>query len=116
MDKDWWHKAAAKLVRIQWMITAAAAVGSVGVVGGWWKEIPPEVPLWYSRPWGEEQLTSPKFLVWPIIMVVVVGLAAQMAAAKLKREPTLTTMVLFGAAIAEIILSLGIIRIVLLVT
>ncbi len=27
-----------------------------------WTKLPPEVPLFYSRPWGEEQLVSPLFL------------------------------------------------------
>ena len=27
-----------------------------------WKSLPPKVPLWYSKPWGEERLTLPKFL------------------------------------------------------
>lgn len=30
---------------------------------GWqWKKLPPEIPLFYSRPWGEEQLADKKFL------------------------------------------------------
>jgi hypothetical protein len=28
-----------------------------------WVRLPPEVPLFYSLPWGEEQLVSP-FLLW----------------------------------------------------
>lgn len=27
-----------------------------------WRSLPPQVPLFYSRPWGEEQLASPQTL------------------------------------------------------
>ena len=27
-----------------------------------WRGLPPQVPLWYSQPWGEEQLANPGWL------------------------------------------------------
>lgn len=27
-----------------------------------WKNLPPQVPVWYSQPWGEEQLAHPGWL------------------------------------------------------
>jgi len=27
-----------------------------------WRKLPPEIPLFYSRPWGKEQLAKPLFL------------------------------------------------------
>jgi len=34
----------------------------LGLILFFWKKIPPEVPLFYSRPWGKEQLANPLFL------------------------------------------------------
>lgn len=31
------------------------------ILGFFWTKFPPQVPLFYSLPWGEEQLTSPTF-------------------------------------------------------
>ncbi len=33
----------------------------------YWRFLPPQVPLWYSQPWGEERLTSPFFLFLPLL-------------------------------------------------
>lgn len=36
-----------------------------------WKRIPPEVPFFYSRPWGEEQIAGKEFLfVAPFCLLV----------------------------------------------
>ena len=31
----------------------------VGVIALAWRALPPQVPLFYSRPWGEDQLVHP---------------------------------------------------------
>lgn len=44
-----------------------------------WKKLPPMVPLWYSRPWGEDQLAHPFWLLilpfsglfWHLINIIV---------------------------------------------
>lgn len=44
-----------------------------------WKMLPPMVPLWYSRPWGEDQLAYPFWLLilpfsglfWHMINIIV---------------------------------------------
>ncbi|MEK7129737.1 MAG: hypothetical protein AAB803_01845, partial [Patescibacteria group bacterium] len=35
---------------------------SVAITLWRWKFLPPAVPLWYSRPWGEDQLAHPLWL------------------------------------------------------
>ena len=37
-----------------------------------WRKLPPEVPLFYSQPWGKEQLASPwMLLILPGLTLVV---------------------------------------------
>jgi hypothetical protein len=43
-------------------VTSIAIVTSLFVLLFSWFRLPPEVPLFYSLPWGEEQLVSPFFL------------------------------------------------------
>ncbi len=56
---------------------ASAAAASQLIIGGiavlWsWRHLPPAVPLWYSRPWGEDRLTSPWMLMLPLGMAIIV--------------------------------------------
>lgn len=40
-------------------------IGSVVIILVRWQSLPPLVPLWYSRPWGADQLAHP---VWLFIL------------------------------------------------
>src|SRR3989344_3395426 len=35
----------------------------IGLIGWRFKNLPPEIPLWFSRPWGETQLAQP-WMLW----------------------------------------------------
>ena len=37
-------------------------LAQLGLILVFWRKLPPEVPLFYSRPWGKEQLANPWFL------------------------------------------------------
>lgn len=43
------------------------------ILGIMYKKLPPEVPLWFSRPYGEEQLAPP----WGLGLVLLVSLVIQ---------------------------------------
>jgi hypothetical protein len=48
-------------------------VSQIGLILSTIRKLPPQVPLFYSLPWGENQLTSPQGLWWvPIICGVIV--------------------------------------------
>jgi len=32
------------------------------IIGWFWRFLPPQVPLFFSRPWGEDQLVAPVYL------------------------------------------------------
>ena len=52
---------------------------SILIIALFWKQLPPLVPLWYSRPWGNDQLANPVFLfllpvgafMWNIVNTLV---------------------------------------------
>lgn len=35
---------------------------SIAIIIWRWKLLPPQVPLWYNKPWGNDQLTGPLWL------------------------------------------------------
>jgi len=44
----------------------------LGLILFFWRRLPPEVPLFYSRPWGKEQLTTPwSFFILPALSLIV---------------------------------------------
>lgn len=98
------------------MVTAAVMAGGGGAIAGWWREIPPEIPLYYSKPWGQEQLASPVWLMLPLGLALGMGLLVQVLVLKIKRETFLTAIILAGTIVSQIILGLAVVRIILLVT
>jgi len=49
-------------------------VGQIFMILAFWRWLPPELPLFYSRPWGKEQLTTPigLFIVPAFSLLVLV--------------------------------------------
>lgn len=56
VSKNW-------IVSLSSKFTIFFIIGSLGIIGWHWNVFPPAVPLWYSRPWGTEQLAHPLWLV-----------------------------------------------------
>lgn len=62
----------------QWMfgvsskIVFMTAILSIIIIFFKWKNIPPQVPLWYFQPWGNDRLANPVFLfIYPISTVII---------------------------------------------
>lgn len=36
---------------------------SIALVVWQWNNLPPQIPIWYSRPWGDDQLAHPAWLL-----------------------------------------------------
>ena len=89
-----------------WALNLAlvAIISGLIFLGFSWSKLPPEVPLFYSLPWGKEQLASPVFLWFlPLSSLVLVftnlGLASFFSSDKLlARTLTVTTGLYSGLA------------------
>lgn len=77
-------------------------------------KLPPEIPLWYSKPWGEEQLAKPGWLAIVPALSAGAGLVSHLAARKLAGEKLLAIMACYSGAVVQTVLVLGLVRIVLL--
>jgi hypothetical protein len=100
----------------KWTLMMAVSTGVAGI--SLWmtfkKSIPPQIPLWYSRPWGEEQLAAPVYLVAPAALAIGVGILTAVAAGRLREDRVLAAMILASGIVIEVIMILGILRIILL--
>lgn len=52
--------------------TAASVIIGAACILFFRSRLPPAVPLWYSRPWGEDRLASPLFLFVPLGATIVI--------------------------------------------
>lgn len=43
--------------------TIIIVIAATAILAWRWNQLPPQVPLWYSKPWGEEQLAQPLWLL-----------------------------------------------------
>lgn len=104
-----------KLVLWNWRVVAAGVVVGLGLMVIYCKSLPPEVPLLYSRPWGQDQLVSPYFLIIPPIFSAGVGILLGGIANKSEEEKLLPIIILVSSIVVQVITILGLIRIVMLV-
>lgn len=71
------------------------SVVGTSIVLWYWQKLPTKIPLWFSRPWGEERLTHPALLLIPILVSVLVYVGNIMVANKFTLEHPLFTRILF---------------------
>ncbi len=82
----------------------------------YWR-LPPEIPLFYSRPWGGEQLASTFFLLALfalLLMMMVVNTV--FSSVIFKKELLLTQIISWTSVIVGFLIVFTVLRIVLLVT
>ncbi len=90
-------------------------VVSVGLLVVYHSSFPAQVPLWYSQPWGEDQLASPAWLWLMPVLIVAVGVVSLRGARRLANEKLLADLWLVGGVIVQLILALAVVRIIWLV-
>lgn len=86
----------------------ASIVGTSAVLW-YWNRLPTKVPLWFSKPWGEERLAHPALLLVPILVSVFVYIGNILVANKFTLEHPLFTRVLFLASTVVSLMSVYIV-------
>ncbi len=77
--------------------------------------LPPEIPLWYSKVWGEQRLASQEWL-WIIPVLIILVFIVNQIIVKLLDSKGLIKVVTWSSVVFGIIISYSLIRILLLVT
>lgn len=110
-----WGKVVGGLFLWQGVVVITSVVMVAGVAMAVGSKLPPQIPLFFSRPWGEEQLGAPWELVWLLGVEIVILMVSWMVK-KSKIERIMAAFVNGSGLLGEIIVVLGIIRTVLAVT
>jgi hypothetical protein len=70
------------------------------------RRLPPQIPLLYSLPWGEQQLSpSGILLLLPLAGTVILGLISTGAVKLYRREPLLARIIVTTGCLSAILLS-----------
>ncbi len=80
-----------------------------------WSRIPPQVPLFYSKPWGEPQLAANFLLGLPLLLSLLLLITNSLVAQLLSDYVFIRKVLIFGAMIACLLASITVIRIILLI-
>ena len=101
-------------VTLFWIgVTLIALMG--GVLAIFWKTLPPQLPLFYSLPWGEQQLVNKLWFVWILAGMAVVLLVTRIIAKWAgKSDSTVSTLVLMGGVLAVILMAASFARVMMI--
>lgn len=90
---------------------------SVGFLLWRWSSLPPQVPLWYSRPWGLDRLApSYALILLPVSSMVVYGINVFISVYFLTDYLIFTQMVFVSSLIVSLLSFFALIKILFLVT
>lgn len=80
------------------------------------KRLPPSIPLYYSLPWGEEQLARPADLfIIPLSVMLIFLLNLTLSMTFLKKDDFLTQFLMWSSCLIALVGAISIIKIILLV-
>ena len=97
-------------------ILSHIAISSVVLLFSW-RNLPPQVPLWYSRPWGTERLVPPLYLLIPVAACIFIYAINIFVANKFATDHPMFARVLFlSSALVSIISTIILVRVITLVT
>lgn len=102
--------------RAAFLSTATAiALGLIAVLLSW-SSLPPAVPLWHSKPWGEEQLAHPLWLlVLPAGSAIVFVLNTALASRFVSDHPIFGRILLITSFFVSVLSLVSLINTLLLV-
>jgi len=79
-------------------ISLALLIAQIALITGSWRWLPPELPLFYSRPWGKQQLTTPWGLLILPALSLLIYLLNQLGAKFIAKENALIAKILAGSS------------------
>lgn len=90
---------------------------STGLIAWRFQSLPPQVPLWFSRPWGQDELAAPGWLFFLPAGILVWHLFNFLAAVYVVIENRVFTQILFFTSILISVMALiTVVRILTLIT
>ncbi|OGG14909.1 hypothetical protein A2875_03030 [Candidatus Gottesmanbacteria bacterium RIFCSPHIGHO2_01_FULL_46_14] len=103
---------------IRWLSIASISFTllSIAIIAWWWRMLPPFIPLWYSRAWGQDQLANPLWLfLLPGASLFWQGLSLTLAS-NIGGQTVFSKLVIIASFFVSILSFVSIVQILSLVT
>lgn len=111
VGRIWLEKEISRLLRVNILIILVQFLIIIFFI----TELPPQIPLFYSRPWGEAQLSSPLMLViLPVFSIAFLVTNTLLATTFLEKEIFLSKLLIFGSTLVSVFNLVTIVKIILL--
>ncbi len=96
-----------KSIRLSLFLTALNLI----LVAIFFRKLPPEIPLFYSRPWGESQLvTKNQFLILPLGGLLILIINLRLASFLFSRELILAKIITWTTTVISLLISISLIK------
>lgn len=106
-----------KLITITTQVTLALLTVQILIIISVWRSLPPEIPLLYSHPWGEDQLAvSPGIIILPIASLVVFLTNSVIAKLATKEEVLIKQMLTLTSLVFSFLIFISLVQIIRLIT
>lgn len=111
-----------KILKKNWMFSVASIAVlislfiSFGLLAFFRNTLPPNVPLWFGRPWGVDQLTKPLWLIMLPVSALLVYIINTIISIFLLTQYRIFIQIIFTAsAIISFLTALTVVKIIMLV-
>lgn len=92
-------------------------IAQLAIFALFWRKLPPQVPLFYSRPWGREQLVNPNgLLILPIISLLITVVNLAVASLMPGEEKLVSQLLVIFATVFNFLCLITLFKIVILIT
>jgi len=86
-----------------------------GITAIFWNSLPPQLPWFYSLPWGEKQLIDKMWLLWIFLgMGITLLLTRFVARWAGKGDSTVQTTIMIGGFVAAVLMAASFARIMII--
>lgn len=102
--------------RLATLTTICQCLLGLAGIAWFWRSLPPAIPFWYSRPWGEDRLAPPGFLFLLLAAAIIIYATNVVVAARVGNEhPMFARVLLLTATLVSTLSFIIVIRILTLV-
>jgi len=105
-----------KLIKTITQISLFFLTAQILIIVSVWRFLPPEIPLFYSRPWGKDQLVSyPTIVILPVICLIVFFANTVVSQLATKEETLVKKMLTIASLTFSFLILISLVQIIRLI-